>query len=437
MSLLSMDKTSPIAIVGGGAWGLSTALHLVESGYTNITVFERDERIPSQYSAAYDLNKIIRAEYEDPFYTELTFDAIKGWKTPLFGPYYHETGYINCVSGKAPEKAVATLNKNRSSVEAHPGLRDGVKSLSSPDEFRKYAWQLTGPLEGFKGYFNKTAGYGHSGNALKAVYNHCATKGVRFILGEQAGKVTSLSYDGSGRCTGLETADGRKHSAALTICALGANGASLVPSLGKFTVARSWSVAHVQLTQEECDLLRGIPVTNVRDLGFFFEPDPATKLFKLCPLGAGFTNTKNGLSLPPANPSSGPLQDFIPYEDEQKLRQLLRETIPWMADRPFVDRKLCWFNDSTDSEYLVDFVPGTEKTLVMLSGDSGHGFKMMPIFGKWVLDLVNNGKQKLQRWQWKDSEQAGWGNEVSWRVGTAKELHELEEESKRILKARL
>lgn len=67
------DKSAPIAILGGGAFGLSTALHLVESGYTNITVFERDEKIPSQYSAAYDLNKIIRAEYEDPFYTNLVF----------------------------------------------------------------------------------------------------------------------------------------------------------------------------------------------------------------------------------------------------------------------------------------------------------------------------------------------------------------------------
>ena len=66
-----MDKTAPIAILGAGAWGLSTALHFIEAGYTNITVFERDERIPSQYSAAYDLNKIIRAEYEDSFYTDL------------------------------------------------------------------------------------------------------------------------------------------------------------------------------------------------------------------------------------------------------------------------------------------------------------------------------------------------------------------------------
>jgi sarcosine oxidase/L-pipecolate oxidase len=66
-----VDKQSPVLILGGGAWGLSTALHLERSGYTNITVFDRAETIPSPYSAAYDLNKIVRPEYEDPFYTNL------------------------------------------------------------------------------------------------------------------------------------------------------------------------------------------------------------------------------------------------------------------------------------------------------------------------------------------------------------------------------
>ncbi|CAM1507803.1 Fc.00g046510.m01.CDS01 [Cosmosporella sp. VM-42] len=436
-----MDKTAPIAILGAGAWGLSTALHFIEAGYTNITVFERDERIPSQYSAAYDLNKIIRAEYEDSFYTDLVLEAMEGWKTPLFGPYYHETGYIVATSGKAPQKAVNTLQKSLKSVARHPILKSEIHTLNSTQDFKKFAWQFSGPLNGFKGYFNRVAGYAHSGNALHGIYLHCASRGVRFILGEKAGQVVSLSYDKSGRCTGFKTADGIDHSASTTICALGAYGASLIPSLGKFAVGRCWSVAHVQLTEKECDLLRGLPTTNVRDLGFFFEPDPATRLFKLCPLGAGYTNTnpKNGTSLPPNDPAAGPLQDFIPLEDELKLRQLLREVFPWMANRPFVDRKLCWFSDTKDSEYCIDFVPGTQNSLVVLSGDSGHGFKMMPTFGKWVLELVVKGKQELKRWQWKNPSEAdaNWGDAVSWRIGTAKELSELAAESNKMIKARL
>lgn len=73
---MTLDKSQPVAILGAGAWGLSTALHLLNSGYTNITVFDQASQIPSPYSGAYDLNKIVRAEYEDEFYTEL---ALVGW----------------------------------------------------------------------------------------------------------------------------------------------------------------------------------------------------------------------------------------------------------------------------------------------------------------------------------------------------------------------
>ena len=67
----SISSDSRIIIVGAGAWGLSTALHLNASGYRNVTVFDRSEAIPSTYSAANDLNKIVRAEYEDLFYADL------------------------------------------------------------------------------------------------------------------------------------------------------------------------------------------------------------------------------------------------------------------------------------------------------------------------------------------------------------------------------
>lgn len=79
---MTSEKDSPIFILGSGAWGLSTALHLLQDGYTNITVFDRADEIPSKYSAAYDLNKIVRAEYEDPFYTELALVCVSTINTP-------------------------------------------------------------------------------------------------------------------------------------------------------------------------------------------------------------------------------------------------------------------------------------------------------------------------------------------------------------------
>ncbi|KEF55113.1 uncharacterized protein A1O9_08766 [Exophiala aquamarina CBS 119918] len=447
---MATNKDASIAIIGGGAWGLSTAYHLVRAGHTNIIVFERGREIPSPYSAANDLNKIVRAQYDTDFYTDLGLEAIEGWKTPDFAPYYHQTGHLVTVSGQAPRKAVQHHDEAFAYVSRHPVLSAGVKPINTRAEFKDCAWQLTGPLNGFKGYFNRLEGYAHSSNALRGIFTLLVGQGVKFLLGPDEGQVVELLNDASAgkegtsrRCTGVRTRGGKLHTAQVTICALGAYGASLVPQLGTFNVARCWSVAHIQLTNSECDILRGLPIVNIRDLGFYFEPDPATRLLKLCHLGAGFSNTdrSTGISLPPLNDhDSSSAQTYIPLEDERQLRTMLRETLPWLANRPFVDTKLCWFSDTRDSDYCIDFVPDTEKSLVVLSGDSGHGFKMMPVFGKWVKDLLAKGEQSLLRWQWKvveDGASGDWGNDVSWRFGEAKELHQIVEERSRMIKARL
>ncbi|RYP88189.1 hypothetical protein DL769_000287 [Monosporascus sp. CRB-8-3] len=434
---MAISKSDPILIAGAGAFGLSTALRLSRAGYTNITVLDKSKQIPSGYSAANDINKILRAEYEDPFYTDLAVEALEAWKTPLFAPHFHQTGFLHCASATAPEKAVGTLNAFRASAEAHPRMKKHVSPINSKRDIVEQFWQFrNGPLTGWHGYFNSYDGYAHSSNSLIAVHRACVADGVRFLLGREAAEIVyEKTPGGSTKATGVRTRAGAYHAAKLVIVALGATATDLVPQVGQQVVAKSWSVAHVQLTDAEASVLRGIPVTYARDLGFLFEPEPGTNLLKLCPMGGGSINTdpKTGVSRPPATLADSA---FLPAEDEKRIRKLLAHTLPSLADRPLINRSLCWFADTIDSDFIVDYVPETSSSVILLSGDSGHGFKMFPIVGDWVKALLEakDGKQPVARWRWKNRDskdgKANWGASVSWRVGNTLEFEEVRPQPK-------
>ncbi|EXA30896.1 hypothetical protein FOVG_17772 [Fusarium oxysporum f. sp. pisi HDV247] len=84
-SLLS--KQDRIVIVGAGIFGLSTALHLAKRGYSDVTVFDKQNYDENVYSyqkgcdaASADLNKIIRTSYGTQIeYQELSVEAIDSW----------------------------------------------------------------------------------------------------------------------------------------------------------------------------------------------------------------------------------------------------------------------------------------------------------------------------------------------------------------------
>jgi sarcosine oxidase/L-pipecolate oxidase len=280
---------------------------------------------------------------------------------------------------------------------------------------------------------NRFDGYAHSGNALRSIFQATKSKGVKYILGT-AGAVSEIIYeDGlSGRrAKGVKTAGGLFYPSKLVIVSVGAAGAKLVPEIGKQLVAKSWSVAHLQLSDDETSALRGIPVTYARDLGFFFEPDPKTNLLKLCPMGGGFINTDPNTGISHA-PTDLRQSAFLPEDDDRQLRELVRQTLPQFAHRPFVKKTLCWFADTVNSDFIIDYVPDTSSSVLLLSGDSGHGFKFFPIFGEWVKDLLesDNGEQPVARWRWKNptagEKQGDWGGAVSWRLGNSKELVEIQ-----------
>jgi sarcosine oxidase/L-pipecolate oxidase len=82
-------------ILGAGCFGASSALYIKRTWPSaNVTLVDRTE-FTCPLAAAHDLNKIIRAEYEDPVYMELAIEAQSLWRTdPILKPYYHETGIL-------------------------------------------------------------------------------------------------------------------------------------------------------------------------------------------------------------------------------------------------------------------------------------------------------------------------------------------------------
>jgi sarcosine oxidase / L-pipecolate oxidase len=288
--------------------------------------------------------------------------------------------------------------------------------------------QIKGPCSGWSGYFNKHAGYARAGLALKKVHHELVRRGVAFEFGAR-GEAEEILQSADSKSPRIRTKSGAIHTGDFTIIALGAHTPKLLPSAATQLTAKAWAVGHVQLSPDEAADLKGMPVINCRDLGFLFEPDLDTGLIKLCANGGGYTNyietgqrggdkRPGSVSVPPSTEES---HAGIPLEDEKLLRKLLAETLPQFKDRPLVKQFVCWCSDTRDSEYIIDYVPGWNN-LILAGGDSGHAFKMFPIFGKWVVEVLEGGKQPIDRWKWKDIDANELADDIGWRVGSVKDI---------------
>lgn len=392
------DKKQPILIIGGGTFGLSTAYHLALAKYENVTVLEKGLKIPGSQSAANDINKIVRAEYIDPFYSDLALEAIGEWSSnPVFRPYYHETGYFLGVSGSAPDLSRYTLGRQLDSIQAHPAWAGKISAVKTRDDIKIFAPALDGEMPGWTGYFNTFAGYAQASAAMNSLYRELLNMGVNIKLGAE---VDRLIYEENGDsdkvCVGAVTRDKVTYLADRVVLTLGGAIGQVVPAVGRQILAKAWALAHIQLTPQEAIRLKGIPVTFMRDLGFFFEPEPGTGLMKISAEGAGYSNFVDGVSVTASEEQS----NFLPVAAEAKIRRLLQEALPSLADRPLIDGHVCWCADAADQNYVIDNVPGVQG-LIVATGDSGHGFKMLPIAGKWIKAVVESGSQTLPRWCWK------------------------------------
>ncbi|KAJ6007718.1 FAD dependent oxidoreductase [Penicillium herquei] len=392
-----MNKDTRILIIGAGCFGTSTAYHLSQRGYTSIRVLDRYPP-PSCEAAATDISKIIRSDYNEPLYARLGIESIAAWRSwPMFRGLYHVPGWILSAANLSipfVEGSIDTCKKL------------GVQGLEklTPEQIRSRFPAVKGLLDGWNvNVWNPTAGWAAAGQALERMASVFQQQGVEYISGEKGYARKLILDDNSQECKGVICADGTRHDADLVIIATGAWTPSLIDLQGQLT-AKGHGVAHIQLTLAETKHYAAMPIMDNLELGYFFPPqeDGVFKLAHSQFITNVQTDTHSAIrtSIPHTFVQSP--TDGLPLEIEATMRRNLRRVFPELADRPFCYTRLCWDADTPDRHFLVTPHP-VHKRLVLATGGSAHGFKFLPVVGKYVVDLLE-GKldaETVKKWQWR------------------------------------
>ncbi|KAG1854156.1 FAD dependent oxidoreductase [Suillus subalutaceus] len=385
MSLAS----STLVIIGAGAFGLSTAYHLLERGYTDVTVLDRAEHLPAIDAASTDMNKVVRSCYGDPEYTRLARQAIEEWRNDMWLNCYHECGVLN-LGDAYTEQSIINDIKHGAKVER----------LDSPASIRaQFPSDLhnSGRLGTFTSldvsstsYINRDGGWAEAERAVGLLMEHVKKRGVKVLPGKV---VQELIKDERGQTKGVRCADDSEYEANVVVLALGSWTASVFPSLnltGK-CLATGQSIATIQLTPEEAEEYRKTPVVLDFRTGFYVFPPTHRNVVKFAIHAAGHTHAVPGstISTPRTIVSDPDNGQWIPRSVLKELRVQLRSVYPALAEKPFSGTRMCWYTDSPDGDWVIGHYPG-DSGLVLATSGSGHAFKFLPTLGKLVVDVIEN-----------------------------------------------
>jgi glycine/D-amino acid oxidase-like deaminating enzyme len=148
-------------------------------------------------------------------------------------------------------------------------------------------------------------------------------------------------------------------------------------------------------------LVPQVELTVTRQEVLFFAPPPGDERFVAGPMptwidydrafyGLGSVESR-GFKCAPDAP--GPIVDpdaqqrVVSSASVDASRAFLRERFPTVADQPVVEGRVCQYESTIDSHFIIDRHPAWANGWVV-GGGSGHGFKHGPVIGEYVSALV-------------------------------------------------
>ncbi len=368
-------------VVGAGAFGGWTALHLLRRG-VRVMLVDAWGAGHSRASSGGE-TRIIRGLYGGQRrYIEMTARALALWKDAQrrWGePVYVRTGGLwMFVSDDTYARASLSL------------LDDvGLSAREMPlTEARRRFPQCD--MDGVTSVFVEPAtGYLLARRACERVRESFVAEGGEYRqawaepdVGEDAVRAVHLSHDGG-------ASPGERLEADAYVFCLGAWMGRTFPNVVG---------DRVRPTRQEVFYF-GAPAGDAR-----FGDD-------VCPVWGEFTdrlmygipgNERRGFKV--ADDAPGPridpsTEDRVPTVDAlARCRELLARRFPALARAPLVEARVCQYESTPDGHFIVDRHPAAENAWIA-GGGSGHGFKFGPALGEHIARLVLGEDSAYPEWR--------------------------------------
>ena len=381
-------KSKPhIAVIGAGAFGGWTALHLIERG-ARVTLVDAWGPGNSRSSSGGE-TRIMRGTYgPDQPYTELAARSLKLWQKyerRWRRTLLHRTGVLWMVSD-------SDETFERGSIEMLKQARIKFEELSAAK--MKNRWPQINFAGVRWGILERECGYLEARASCQAVVEAFIAQGGEYRQAEvlpegletfplRALQLSDKSFSGK------QSFDTSKLKADIYIFACG-------PWLGKL------------FPQTIGDLIRA----TKQDVFFFGTPagDPRftdTHLPVWADHGDRFIysipgNDHRGFKV--ADDTRGPVFDptsgerIISGETLRIVRDYIAFRFPALKNAPLIESRVCQYEQTPDGNFIVDRHPRMENVW-LLGGGSGHGFKHGPGLGEMMAELILGENERNGRWR--------------------------------------
>jgi sarcosine oxidase len=372
-----MKSKLHVAVVGAGAFGGWTALHLLERG-VRVTLLDAWGPGNSRASSGGE-TRIMRGTYgPDQPYTKVAARALKLWQKyekRWKRRFLHRTGVLWMVSSRDDAYERGSLSQLR---------KNQIKFREFSTAEMKKRWPQINFSDVHWGIFEPECGYLDARVSCQAVVDAFITSGGTY-------RQLAVSPDDleSAPLRSLTLSDGSQLKADHYVFACGPWLGKLFPeTLGRLIQPTKQDIFFFGAPAGDLRFTDAhLPVWGDHGKRFFYGiPGSDNRGFKVA------DDTRGG----PFDPSSS--ERVVSQATLKRVREYLAFRFPAMKDAPLVETRVCQYEQTPDSNFIVDRHPRMQKVW-LLGGGSGHGFKHGPALGEMMAEMIVNDLEPDVLWR--------------------------------------